>query len=381
MSAIKQALKPTQHKPVKQLDEITINQIAAGEVIENPASVIKELVENTLDAAATEITIEIKAGGRQLIRIIDNGCGMNKDDALLSIERHATSKLRTVEDLNNIFSLGFRGEAIPSIASISFFTLNTCTHEAGAEATIIEVEGGKLTKHEPSVRAPGTSIEVRSLFYNVPARKKFQRSVSADVGEINKIITAQALSHPKVRFELINQGKTTLKADASHDDNFCSAMGTRIRSLLGEAFYHSLTPIEHSESGYTITGYIGDPLYTRHNRTGQHLFVKQRPIFSSLISSAVTSGYGTALASSRYPVFVLNIDLPSNELDVNVHPRKREVRFENPQALASCVAHAVQKAMSKHQNPISQTLPNTDPLPWEMPSIKPSFTPPPPLEH
>ncbi|MFT4552190.1 MAG: DNA mismatch repair protein MutL [Chlamydiales bacterium] len=373
---------------IKVLDDHTINQIAAGEVIENPSSVIKELIENSLDAGATEITVEIKAGGRQLIRVSDNGYGMNPEDALLCLERHATSKIREVDDLQTISSMGFRGEAIPSIASVSKFTLLTCPREEESNGTMIQVEGGKIIKCSPAARSPGTTIEVNSLFFNIPVRKKFLKSIAADSAEINKLLGILALGNPQVKFELINQEKSILSVTPWPNDSVLDGLGSRIESILGRGFYSALYPIHFEEDGKVITGYFGDPCYTRHNRTGQYLFINSRPVFAPYISASIIEGYGTRLATQRFPVFVLNLSMPGELVDVNVHPQKREVRIQQQYALKDFFISAVQKAFhGKSQKATEETEMDKDSFPWEkdQPMVIPVFAksgpteiPPPP---
>ncbi|ADI39206.1 DNA mismatch repair endonuclease MutL [Waddlia chondrophila] len=325
-------------KKIQVLDEQTINQIAAGEVVENPASVVKELAENSLDAGATEITAEIRAGGRQLIRITDNGAGMSGEDALLSLERHATSKIRGIEDLYDVYTMGFRGEAVPSIASISKLTILTRSVEE-KKGTLIYVEGGKLLKNCPVERDPGTTMEVDSLFFNVPVRKKFQRSPTYDSNEVLKVLSMLALTRPDVKFTLISQGKTLLKATQGD-------FKRRIEEVLGKEFSCGLCPLSFEKEGIKLEGFVGLPYYNRHNRTGQYLFINGRAVFSPLISFAVKEGYGTAMGTHRYPVFVLRLSIPGSLVDVNVHPQKKEVRLRQEQQFKQLIAEAVEKALS-----------------------------------
>lgn len=321
---------------IRVLPDHTINQIAAGEVIENASSVVKELVENSIDAGATEIAVEISGGGRQLIRIRDNGCGMNADDALLSLERHATSKIRGVDDLHTLMSMGFRGEALPSIASISKMTILTATSEE--KGTIVMTEGGKLLKSDPVSCAPGTQIEIRDLFFNVPARKKFQKSPAHDVQDILKCLTLLALGYPAIRFELISNCKTLLKSDASN-------LQGRISDILGIEFLQETCPIQAQKEEMLLEGYVGMPACTRQNRTGQFLFINKRAVNCPLISYAVRDGYGTALPQNRHPIFVLHLTLPGALVDVNVHPQKREVRLRHEQTIREWIIKAVEGAL------------------------------------
>lgn len=332
---------------IRVLDEQTINQIAAGEVIENPSSVVKELVENSIDAGATEICVEIKGGGRQLIRITDNGCGMNRDDALLCLERHATSKIRELEDIHSIYTMGFRGEAVPSIASISKFTLMTCPTSENQEGTMVIVDGGKIIQCCPIARSQGTTIEVKSLFFNVPVRKKFQKSPAYDANEILKVISNMALGHPGIKFELISDQKSMI---LTHPDGTCSFLDSlklRIEEILGSEFSSAIYPIEIMEGDFHLQGFIGTPGYTRHNRTGQHLFINKRAVVSPLISFAVRDGYGTALLTNRHPVYVLHLTIPGKLVDVNVHPQKHEVRLRQEQVLKELIMKAVRNGLQQ----------------------------------
>lgn len=326
---------------IRVLDEHTINKIAAGEVIENPASVVKELVENSLDAGSTEITVEIRGGGRQLIRISDNGCGMIPDDALLCLERHATSKIRDVEDIFCVGTMGFRGEAIPSIASISKFTLLTCPHDKDAIGTMLNVEGGKVVSMAPALRAPGTTIEVKSLFFNVPVRMKFQRSPTYDANEILKVLSIIALGNPTKRIEMINNGKVVLSALPALED----ALEERVRAVLGDELAGQCCPIDEEGGRFKLEGVVGLPANTKANRTGQYLFINRRPVSSPLVSFAVREGYGTMLSTNRHPVFVLYLTLPGDLVDVNVHPQKREVRLRQDEELRRFIIQSIDRAL------------------------------------
>lgn len=334
---------------IRILTEHTINKIAAGEVIENPASVVKELVENALDAASTEICVEIKGGGRQLIRVTDNGIGMNSDDVLLCLERHATSKIREVDDIHTISTMGFRGEAIPSIASISKFTLISCPQLENGESlgTMVIVDGGKIIQCVPAARSQGTTVEVKALFFNVPVRKKFQKSPTYDANEILKMMSAIALGHPQVKFQLISDNRTVLSTSLNLEGTFNENLAGRIKSILGSDYFTSTCLVEECHEEYQLRGYIGLPEYNRQNRTGQYLFINQRSVVSPLVSFAVREGYGTALSTHRHPVYVLHLTIPGSCVDVNVHPQKREVRLRQEQALKETVVRGVQKALQQ----------------------------------
>ncbi|MGA8164967.1 MAG: DNA mismatch repair endonuclease MutL [Waddliaceae bacterium] len=356
---------------IRILDDQTINTIAAGEVVENPASVVKELIENALDAGSKDLCIEVKGGGRQLIRVSDDGHGMSKDDAVLCLERHATSKIRRVDDIHSLTSMGFRGEAIPSIASISKLTLLTCPNKEN-EGTLVIVEGGRMNKCVEAARSQGTTVEVKSLFFNVPARKKFQRSPTYDTNEILKIATLQALAHPEIRFQLISDQTTLLQANCSQEKVFAKRLGDRISTVLGKDFSAGLCPIEREHKGIRLSGFLGLPASTRPNRTGQYLFVNRRPVSSLLISYSVKDGYGPALPSGRYPLFVLHLTIPGSLVDVNVHPQKREVRFRQERELRELMKISVEEALQLPPSPIpSFVLPESREF-----SIKPHFKPP-----
>jgi len=360
---------------IRVLDEHTINKIAAGEVIENPSSVVKELVENAVDAGATEIAVEIKGGGRQLIKITDNGYGMSRDDALLSFERHATSKIRDIDDIHTIATMGFRGEAVPSIAAISKLTLLTCK-KGEEEGTLIIVDGGRIIKCSPAARSPGTTFEVKSLFFNVPVRKKFQRSPTYDTNEILKIVTMQALAHPNIKFELISNQKNILSTSLPRSGLLIEQIGERISDVLGPDFLAGLCPVTKEYKGYNLIGYCGLPSYTRHNRTGQYLLINQRAVFSPLVSYAVRDAYGTTLATNRHPIFVLYLTMDGSLVDVNVHPQKREVRLRQEYQLRDIITQAIEEALQNSGVHSFYATPSfTEP---QIPSIQPTFTPPEP---
>lgn len=348
---------------IRVLSDHTINKIAAGEVVENPSSVVKELVENSLDAGATEVCIEIKGGGRQLIRITDNGCGMNQDDALLCLERHATSKIKDAEDLFSIATMGFRGEAIPSIAAISKFTLITRTNEDEL-GTMVIVDGGKILSCCTAACSKGTTIEVKSLFFNVPVRKKFLKSPAYDANEIYKTVTLLALGNPEVSFQLINNEQTLLSSSKGN-------LGGRIQDILGSEYFDGLIPLEGKKGETALHGFIGVPSFTRQNRTGQYLFINGRAVISPFISYMIREGYGPSIGSHRYPIFVLNLSMPGNLVDVNVHPQKREVRLRHESSLKEMITRAVEEAVSVRHEPFGfdPVLPKIEPLSLPMVEI------------
>lgn len=378
---------------IRVLDEHTINKIAAGEVIENPASVVKELVENAIDAGSTDICVEIKGGGRQLIRVTDNGHGMDGDDALLCLERHATSKIRAVEEIQELVTMGFRGEAIPSIAAISKFSILTRTAgKENGEGTMVLVEGGKILKCCPVACSAGTTMEVKSLFFNVPVRRKFQKSPAHDAGEIVKTMTLLSLGHPAVKFRLINDQETVLSAPLPATASFLDQLQERVGAVLGGDYIEGCIPIEGTAEEYQIRGWIGMPFHHRQNRTGQHLFINNRGIQSPLVSFAVKDGYGTTLPAQRHPIYVLHLSMPGSLVDVNVHPQKREVRLRQEQTLREMIVNAVREGLQKSGNkqwetfiPFQQEAPTSlalPPLPAFVPTVTPMFSlAPPSPEH
>lgn len=334
---------------IQVLDEKTINQIAAGEVVENSASCVKELVENAIDAKATIIEVVVVAGGRKKIEVSDNGTGMSFDDALLSLERHATSKIRTIEDMNVLSSMGFRGEALASMASISRFSLHTSNDQ---EASKVTCHGGKIIDQSVCPRTRGTTVEINSLFYNVPARKEFQKSIAHDVREINKVMTHFALAHPKIAFKYIQDGQEIfhLVPNGSLDD--LDNLKFRIKILFGDKLYQELLLIDAELEGVALKGFVVQPLEHRPNRLGQYLFVNQRFIDSKLVSVAVREGYSTRLPEGRYPLFFLAMTLDPQKIDVNVHPQKKEIRFKEPFEIKRIISTLVDRALRGNVSPI-----------------------------
>lgn len=388
---------------IQRLDELTINKIAAGEVIENPASVVKELVENSLDAASTEICVEILGGGRDLIRISDNGSGMGRDDALLSIERYATSKITSVEDIFSIHTMGFRGEALASIASIAKVTLITAQHPdaddnsdgAGAPATaasraygtLLLSDGGKIVSCGDAVRDPGTTIEVKALFFNLPVRKKFLRSPAYDAQEIHRVLGILAMANPKVLFRLISNEKVLLNAPIHKG---AELMIGRLKDVLGAEFAAAAYPVIGERSGYSLEGVISQPCYTRPNRTGQYLFINRRAVTSPLVAQAIREGYGTALADGRHPLWVIYLTIPEGLVDVNVHPQKKEVRLRQQELLRELLVETIRAAMQRRPLPALQqpqevggehhpTAPSSSFSPGQQPAR--AFSSPPPFER
>jgi DNA mismatch repair protein MutL len=326
---------------IRLLPETVASQVAAGEVVERPASVVKELIENSIDAGARKIDILIRRGGNSLVRVVDDGCGMDRDDALLSLERHATSKIRSAADLQAVATLGFRGEALPSIASVSRFRLTT--REAGAVAgTEIVVNGGKIDIVRDGGEAPGTQVEVRSLFYNLPARRKFLRSENTESRNIEHQIHLQAIGHSQIGFSLLRDDRMLFQLPAA------GTLGDRIRDSYGIELLERLVEINGTFSrNIRIAGFIGQAGLSRQTRAQQLVFVNGRAIESGLLTAALREGYHTALMKGQYPVTFLFLEIDPASVDVNVHPAKREVRFRDPAAVREAIVHSIQQTLER----------------------------------
>jgi DNA mismatch repair protein MutL len=327
---------------IRVLSDQTINQIAAGEVIESPASVVKELVENAIDAGATRLKIEILGGGFQWIKVSDDGLGMSGGDALLCLQRHATSKIARAEDLLALNTMGFRGEALASIAAISKMRLLTALENA--PAIDVEIEGGKIMRSGPGARSRGTTIEVRSLFYNVPARKKFQKSPASSSAEITKMLTQLCFAHPEVGFELIQQNRLHFSLPPSSGEEMSILLKHRAQALLGTEYLPSCRDFVLKQTDYGGCGWIADPLFSRQNRSGQHLFINRRPVLCPAVAYAIRDAYGTRLGTGRHPIYLLHLTIAPHLVDVNVHPQKREVRLREESLLKASLQSAVHSA-------------------------------------
>jgi DNA mismatch repair protein MutL len=364
---------------IRLLPEHVANQIAAGEVVERPASVVKELVENALDARATRIAVEIQAGGRSLIRVTDDGTGMSRDDALLCLERHASSKIQKAEDLAAIATMGFRGEALPSIASVSRFTVTTRERDSQSpEGTQVIINGGKVVEVKAAGTATGTSVEVRQLFLNLPARRKFLRTEETEAAHIQHYLTLAALAFPEVAFTFQKDGRTVwqLPAQKSGDipQQHVSALRERFRALLGdvklldvdfsasfsvpnhdvEEVFETALPASINDSSRStqhatlrVWGLIGSPGVSRSTREDQHVFVNRRPVENRGINFALMEGYHTSLMKGRYPVCCLFLEIDPAAVDVNIHPSKREVKFHKEGDVRRIVAQAVRETLLK----------------------------------
>ncbi|MBB5030940.1 DNA mismatch repair endonuclease MutL [Prosthecobacter vanneervenii] len=327
---------------IRILPDALASQVAAGEVVERPAALVRELVENSLDAGARHIEVHAQRGGIAMIRIVDDGSGMDREDAMLCLERHATSKIRTKEDLGAIHTFGFRGEALPSIASVSRFRLAT-REKTALVGTEIEVNGGKMVAVRDHGGAPGTVVEARSLFFNVPARRKFLRTENTEFAHVEQQLRLHAIANPQVAFTLTHNGDLVLHLPATRD------MLERIRGLVGDELASRLLKVEETTlHGVTISGYIGGPGMSRSNRQMQTTYLNGRPIESASISYGLREGYHTALMKGQHPVTFLFIQMDAQAFDVNVHPAKKEVRFHDGnsvrEAIARCVSRTLEKA-------------------------------------
>lgn len=321
------------------LPDILINKIAAGEVIERPASVIRELLDNAIDAGATRIEVDILHGGKKLMKVSDNGCGMNRDDALLCFERHATSKIRSEEDLFNITSLGFRGEALAAIASVSKITLTTCTAGSGAGTKIeIGVNHKKDVSDAPS--STGTTIEVRDIFYNTPARRKFLKSNPTELSHIIETVMQKAFAYSAIGFTLTHNNGELINAPSA------TTLEERFAQLYGEELSEEFIRVGIEERGMKIYGFVSNPDFTRAGRSQQVIFVNKRPVKNPTVNHAIYSAYDTLIARDRHPAYFLFLDIDGKKVDVNVHPAKREVRFEKPDEIHTMVRAAVYKALN-----------------------------------
>lgn len=333
---------------IRLLSEALASQVAAGEVVERPASVVKELVENSIDAGASNVEVRVRRGGISLIRVSDDGCGMNRDDALMCLERNATSKIRTKDDLAAIHTLGFRGEAIPSIASVAKFRL--ATREPGAlTGTEIVVNGGKVASVQDCGEPPGTQIEVRSLFYNLPARRKFLRTENTEFSHLEQVVKTQAIAHEKIRFSLVRDERLVFQLPAT------TSLRERIGGLVGNDLAGRLLEIETStHKGVTVGGLIGPPGMGRSDRRQQLTFLNGRPVEAAIVARALREGYHTALMKGQYPVTFLFLETDPTAVDVNVHPAKREVRFHDGFGVQDAIIGAVQRTLRERMTrPVS----------------------------
>ncbi|AWH18171.1 DNA mismatch repair endonuclease MutL [Stenotrophomonas sp. ZAC14D2_NAIMI4_7] len=327
-------------RPIRPLPEILINQIAAGEVVERPASVVKELVENAIDAGASRVDIDLEEGGVRLIRIRDNGSGIAPEQLPLAVSRHATSKIADLDDLESVATLGFRGEALPSIASVSRFTLaSRRAHDEHGSA--LQIEGGKIGEVTPRAHAPGTTVEVRELFYNVPARRKFLRAERTELGHIEEWLRSLALARPDVELRVSHNGKASrrYKPGDLYSD-------TRLAETLGEDFATQAVRVDHSGAGLRLHGWIAQPHYSRASADQQYLYVNGRSVRDRSVAHAVKMAYGDVLYHGRQPAYVLFLELDPTRVDVNVHPAKHEVRFRDSRLVHDFVYRTLKDALA-----------------------------------
>jgi len=325
---------------IQVLSDLLANKIAAGEVVERPASVIKELLENAVDAEATEIVVEIEQGGLDLIKVADNGIGMDPDDALTAFERHATSKIRSEKDLFRIRTLGFRGEALPSIASVAKVEVKSRTREA-SEGTLVKIEGGKLITHGVTAAKKGTEFAVRDLFFNTPARLKYMKSLQTETGHILDCINRVALAHPEIGFRFCQNGRHVLQTPG--DGNLLHA----VAAIYGHDVARQMLAVEWEDYDYKITGAVGYPELNRANRSHCSFFVNGRYVKSYQLLNAVQAAYHTRLPINRYPVCVIALELDPSLVDVNVHPNKLEVRFSEDKDVMRAVQAAVEGVLNR----------------------------------
>ena len=334
---------------IKVLPQDLINKIAAGEVVERPASVVKELVENSLDAGATNIQVEIENGGINLIRITDDGSGMSKEDAELSITQHATSKIVSQEDLFNIGSLGFRGEALASISSVSEFCLISKTKDSVA-GTKVTVEKGEV-QVEQAGAADGTSVEIKNIFHNVPARQKYLKTAVTEFNHVVDLFLNYCLAYPEVTWKLVHNNKVVYQFPEARQFQ-------RIADCLGDEVAGNLIEVDLKLNNVSVQGFIGKPQVARNNRKLQYLFVNQRPVNEYIVAKQIKQAYTTLLSKEMYPVYILNLKIDNDKIDVNVHPRKLEVRFSEPHIVYRTVYQVVAKALD--DNDLGRQVPAQD---------------------
>lgn len=326
------------------LDDVTASQIAAGEVVERPVNAVKELTENALDAGASRIEVEIADGGLSLLRVTDDGCGMSPEDAKLSIVRHATSKIQNVEQIYHIASLGFRGEALASIASVSKLTITTRAAETD-EGTEVRVEGGEVVSISPVGAPQGTTVSAEDLFYNVPARKKFMKSERTESARISQMLGKMAMANPAVSFRLINNGRCVLETPGN------GRLLDALSALYGLETAGEMLEIREETEGALLEGLLSKPSLLKSSRQQQTILVNRRVVDSAVVTKAVDNAYHSLLPRNGYPIFVLHLTVPPESVDVNVHPQKREIKFEDEQAIFRLVYHAALRTLTTQTTP------------------------------
>ncbi|MEM1093946.1 MAG: DNA mismatch repair endonuclease MutL [Bacteroidota bacterium] len=344
------------------LPETLANKIAAGEVVQRPASAAKELIENAIDAGAGAITLVLKRAGSELIQVIDDGCGMSRPDAETAFRRHATSKVRAADDLERIYTLGFRGEALASMAAVAQVEMKT-KRAQDATGVRVQIDGGSLVQIEPCATPRGTSIAIRNLFYNVPARRNFLKTPATEFKHLVETFQFLALSHPRIGFTLLHDDNEVYRLQSRVDASWAEAMPQRIVELLGDNYQDMFVPVEETTSYLSIRGFVGLPTFTRRSRSDQYLFVNDRYIKSRYLNKAVAQGYGTLLPEGSYPFFSLFLSLDPRHVDVNVHPTKAEVKFDDERGIYAFLQSVVRKAIGQHLltpqvNPREETSPS-----------------------
>ena len=331
-------------KKIEILPESVSQSIAAGEVVERPASVVKELMENAIDARSSEITVELEAGGLRLIRVMDNGEGMDREDVPLALQRYATSKVRKAEDLYAIHTLGFRGEALPSIAQVSKMTLRTRTPDS-LSGTKLTCEGGE-TKSISETGCPiGTEVEVRDLFYNIPVKRKFLKSIRSELRYALNHFVRLSLSHPRISFKLVHDGRTL------HEHLKTESPLVRVEAIFGKEIYRHLQPVGFEEGDIRISGFAGLPSFSKRNAEGIYFYVNQRFIKDRMVYKAIMDGYRHFLPGNQFPIVILFITLPPSAVDVNVHPTKAEVKFKDPERVYQAVLAAIRALLESMESP------------------------------
>ncbi|MFN4142328.1 DNA mismatch repair endonuclease MutL [Aestuariivirga sp.] len=328
---------------IRRLSEGTVNRIAAGEVIERPASVVKELVENAIDAGARQIDVAFRGGGKSLIRVSDDGIGMGLEDLALAVERHATSKLAD-DDLIDIRFLGFRGEALPSIGAVSRLAILS-RPRGGGDAHVIAVEGGSLVPPRPAALSQGTEIEVKDLFFATPARLKFLKADRTETAEAAEVVRRMALAHPETGFSFATEERRLLDVPRGESEE------TRIRRIMGAEFMENAVPFELAREGVRVHGHAGLPTFSRNTTAQQYMFVNGRSVRDKLIAGAIRGAYADLMPAGRYPALVLFLDCPPDRVDVNVHPAKAEVRFRDPGLVRGVIVSAIREALGRRRAP------------------------------
>ena len=346
---------------IQVLDQITIDKIAAGEVIERPSSIVKELVENAIDAGSTAVTVEIKEGGISFIRITDNGCGIPKEEVPLAFLRHSTSKIRSVEDLTTVASLGFRGEALSSIAAISQVELITKEKDS-LLGTRYQIEGGIEKRIEETGARDGSTFLIHQIFYNTPARRKFLKTPMTEASHVNELMIRLALSHPEVSFEFINNGQSKLHTSGN------GRLKDVIYQVFGREITQNLLEVDESIPGLKVTGYIGKPLISRGNRNYENYYINGRYVKSGIIAKAIEDAYKDFTMQHKYPFTVLHFTMDGSDLDVNVHPTKMELRFSKQQDVYNFVYQAVKNALNQKELIPRVELPTPKPAPTPIPA-------------